>query len=304
MGTPDFSVPSLQALINDERFEIIGVVTQIDKKVGRKQILTAPPVKSLALKHGITVWQPEKISDLILPFAPSPLEGEGWGEVLDLIVVIAYAKIIPESILSIPKYGCINVHGSLLPKHRGASCIQGALLSGDEKTGITIMKMDKGLDTGPIISQHEITLRKDSTSDTVYAELSKLAAAALPDILAEYINGEIVPQAQDDSLASHTKLLKKEDGRIDFAKTAVEAERFIRAMHSWPGAFMMHDGKIIKIIKTGDATPSHKKPGTLFKTDARLFLQFADMALEISELQPEGKKVLSAKEFLNGYKLD
>ena len=157
IGTPDFALPSLKSLIKDDFFDMVGVITQPDKKVGRKQILTPPPVKEEALKNNIPVWQPESIKNYELPITD-----------IDLIVVTAYAKIIPESILNFPKNGCINVHGSLLPKYRGASCVQAAILNGDEETGVTIMKMDKGLDTGPIIYQESIKIGPEDTAGSLY----------------------------------------------------------------------------------------------------------------------------------------
>ncbi|MEK7097541.1 MAG: methionyl-tRNA formyltransferase [Patescibacteria group bacterium] len=292
IGTPDFALPSLKSLLQDDFFDIVGVITQPDKKVGRKQILTPPPVKELALKNNIPVWQPESIKNYQLPITD-----------LDLIVVAAYAKIIPESILNYPKYGCINVHGSLLPKHRGASCVQAAILNGDKETGITIMKMDKGLDTGPIIYQESVAIEPKDTAGSLYYKLSDLGGKILPETVRKYINGELAAVPQDDANANYVGMLKKEDGKIDWSKDAEFNERFIRAMQPWPGAFSSVDELGMKITEVEHKPVKADKyqQGELFLYENKLAIQCGKDALLISRLQLEGKKECGSDEFLRGY---
>lgn len=304
IGTPDFAVPSLRALIKDGDFDIIAAITQPDKKVGRKQILTPPPVKIEALKHNIPVAQPPKIINYQLQISElNP----------DIIIVIAYAQIIPESILKIPKYGIINIHGSLLPKYRGASCVQAAILNGDEKTGITIMKMDKTLDTGPILTQTEIGITPDDTTGSLYAKLSELGAEILAPALKKYIAEEIKPQAQNNAQASYVGLLKKQDGKIDWKKTAEEIEKFMRAMSPWPCAYAKiknKKSKIKNIFLTLKIIEAENEPlkinkykiGELFLYENKLAVQCGTDALIIKKLQLEGKKEMAAEEFLRGNK--
>ena len=293
IGTPDFGLPAFKALINDEQFNVVAVITQPDKKVGRKQILTAPAIKIEALKNDIPVWQPEKIKDFAWPITD-----------IDLIIVAAYAQIIPKIILDYPKFGYLNIHGSLLPLYRGAACIQQAIIDGQEKTGITIMLMDEGLDTGDIIAQKEIAITKEDTAGTLYQKLAQLAGENIIPIIKDYIKGDIKPRAQDNRKATYVKMLKKENGRIDWNKPAEEIERFVRAMYPWPGAFFkLENGQIIKIIKTGSMAldMNNYKNGTLFSSEKKLAVQCSQNALEILELQLEGKKPINAEQFLCGH---
>lgn len=295
IGTPLFAIPSLKALISDDFFDIIAVVTQPDKKVGRKQIITPPPVKIEAQKNNIQVFQPNKISELeekILELKP------------DLIVLIAYAKIISERILDISEYGAINVHGSLLPKYRGASPIQGAILNGDDKTGITIMKMAKGLDSGPILAEKEVFVASDDTASSLYEKLSQISSETLPEVLKKYIKGEIAPVKQNDEQATYVGLIKKEDGRIDWNKSAQEIERLIRAMNIWPGAFAYIGEQSLKIIEAeNNCLEINKyKIGEVFLHNNKLAVQCGKDSLVINKLQIEGKKETTAEEFLRGHK--
>lgn len=293
IGTPDFGLPAFKALLNDGLFNIVAAVTQPDKKVGRKQVIASPAIKIEALKRGIPVWQPDRIRDFVWPIAD-----------IDLILVAAYAQIIPEKILDWPKYGCINIHGSLLPLYRGAACVQQAIIDGQEKTGITIMKMDAGLDTGAIIAQKEIPISDNDTAGSLYQKLAHLAGENILPIIKDFIAGNIMPQAQDNARATYVKMLKKEAGRIDWNKPALDIERFIRAMHPWPGAFSkLNDGQIVKIIKASGTTLNINKHeiGTLFSIEKKLAVQCGHDAIEILELQLEGKKAISGEQFLNGY---
>lgn len=301
MGTPDFGVPSLIKLANDEYFEIVAVITQEDKKVGRKLEMSAPIIKQTALRYNLPVLQPKKIAFIteeIKKLAP------------DLIIVVAYAQIIPKSIIDIPKYGIINVHGSLLPKYRGSSCIQAPLLNGDEKTGVTIMLMDENLDTGPILAQKEIKINDSDTAKILFEKLSNLGAEILLPTIKNYIDNKIQPQAQDNTKSSYVKMLKKSDGHIDWSRPAVEIERQIRAMYSWPGAYGIikpdeaHDEEIMLKIITVAHNPINinaHKSGTLFMNNNELYIQCGKDALEIYTLQLSGKNIMFAQEFINGY---
>ncbi len=295
IGTPDFAVPSLKSLIKDERFEIISVITQPDKKIGRKQLVTPSPVKIEAKKHNIPILQPDKIIDLkskILNLKP------------DIIIVIAYAQIIPEEILTLPKYGVINIHGSLLPKYRGASCIQAAILNGDNESGITIMKMDNGLDTGPILKSISMKILPSDTADSLYDKLSKLGAETLIPIILKYISGEIKLEPQNDKKASYVGMLNKRDGEINWSKPADEIERFIKAMYAWPGAWTKIENKKIKILEVNNKilTINNYKNGELFLYNNVLAIQCGKNALVIKKIQIEGKKEMSSEEFLRGHK--
>ena len=295
MGTPEFAVPGLSRLIAATEFEIIGVYTQPDKPVGRQQALTSPPIKELALKHGLKIFQPEKIrpeTENIKSLKP------------DLIVVIAYGKIIPQDILDIPTFGCINVHASLLPKYRGAACLNAPILNGDSETGVTIMRMEAGLDTGPILRQNKIKLSGSETLADVHDALSELGATALIPTLLDFVAGKITPQAQDDTKASYVKTLKKEDGRIDINKGAAEIERLVRAYNPWPGTYLEIGSATLKLIAVEHVIAELNKvePGQLFMDGDRLILQCRQNALVILRLQLAGKKSMSANEFINGYK--
>ncbi len=301
MGTPDFAVPGLNAIINDDSFEIIAAFTQPDKPVGRKQIMTPPPIKVAAQKFNIPVFQSEKIKEELENI--SKLEA-------DLIVVIAYGKIIPQSILDLPKFKCVNVHASLLPKYRGSACLNAPIINGDGKTGITIMRMDSGMDTGPILFQKEIALNGDETLEIVHDKLSSLGAEYLPIILKDWTEGKIKEQEQDESKATYVKKLEKEDGRINWGKPAIEIERQVRGLNPWPGTYSITSNnseiknKTIKILKVdNNILKSNKhKIGEVFLYNNGLAIQSGQDSLLILNLQIEGGKALESKEFLRGNK--
>ncbi|MFZ4631670.1 MAG: methionyl-tRNA formyltransferase [Patescibacteria group bacterium] len=297
MGTPEFSLPSLSSLIRNDAYEIVGVFTQPDKPVGRDQIITPPPVKRLALENNLNVFQPEKIKtevETIKNLKP------------DLIVVVAYGKIIPQTILDIPTFACINVHASLLPKYRGAACLNAPILNGDKKTGVTIMVMEAGLDTGPILRQIELELKGQESLEIVHDKLSTLGAELLISTLKDFVKGKIFPQIQDESKASYIKTLSKEDGRIDWTKSAQEIERMVRAYNPWPGTFSLNDNKIIKIIRVENEIlkGDNHKIGESFDNNGRLAIQCGQDSLVILELQAAGKKPMDSKSFLRGTKID
>ena len=296
IGTADFGLPALKALLKDDHFEILGVITQPDKPVGRKQLITPPPIKAEALKYNIPVHQPEKISNFKFQISN-----------LDLIIVIAYAQIIPKNILEAPKYGVINVHGSLLPYCRGAACIQGPIIDGKKEAGVTIMLMDKGLDTGPIISQKTILIDKKDTAGSLTEKISDLGAELLIPTLKNYIFGKIKPQKQTEAQASYVKKLTKQDGHINWQKPAKEIERFIRAMTPWPGAFgelkiKNYELRIKILLAESKPVEINKyKPGTLFEYNNRLAIQCGKDALIINKIQLAGKKPIAGEEFIRGH---
>ncbi len=295
IGTPDFGIPAFRALIQDKQFDIIAVITNPDAPVGRKQILTPTPIKVEAIKHKIPVFQPKRIADL-----QSEIKNLKSG----IIIVIAYAQLISEEILNLPKYGCINVHGSLLPKYRGAAVIQAPILNGDKQTGVTIMKMDKGLDTGPILAQAEIKIESNETGDSLYDKLSQLGADLLINTLKKYIADKIKPQPQDETKASFVKQLQKKDGLINWTESAEEIERFVRAMVSWPSAWTWLQNKRLKItaVQQQPIEINSYKSGKTFIYNNGLAVQCGKDALIIKKLQLEGKKEMDSDEFLRGQK--
>ena len=290
MGSPDFALPGLRALAG--QYEVVGVVTQPDRASGRGREVKMPPVKLLAQELNLPIMQPEKLR---LPEAMEQLRA--WGP--DLIVVAAFGQILRQDVLSLPRYGCINVHASLLPRWRGAAPINAAIRAGDEETGVTIMQMDVGLDTGPMLAQRAIRLRRDHTAGSVFQALSMLGADLLLETLPRWIAGEIQPQPQDDALATYAPMLKKEEARLDFTQAADELERLIRAFNPWPGAFMDLDGSPLKVhrahVEAGEVQAGH-----------RLILQNQPAVgtrsgiLILDEVQPAGKKSMSGRSFLAG----
>jgi len=297
MGSPDFAVPALEALASPGKdrgytFHIIGVVTQPDRPAGRGHIVIPPAVKTAALQLGIPVLQPEKLR---LPEAMNQLRT--WSP--DLIVVAAFGQILRQEVLELPKFGCINVHGSILPRWRGASPIQAAILAGDRETGITIMKMDAGIDTGPILSQRYIPIDPAETSGTLFARLAPLGAKLLLETLPKYLSGQVQPMPQLEEGATYSKMLKKEAGLLDFTHPAVELERRVRAFHPWPGAHLFYNGNLLKVERAsiadgkaaqGEHLTYQGKPAV--GTPEGLFI--------LEEVRPAGKKSMSGKAFLAG----
>lgn len=296
LGSPEFAIPSLKTLNEDARFKIVSVITQPDKPIGRKQEITPPPVKKFATENNIEVWQPEKIKEV----AEKIKEKEP-----DFLAVVAYGKLVPESVLNIPKYGCINVHGSILPRFRGAAVIQAPILAGDEESGVTVMLMDKGLDTGPILRIAKTRINNNETGESLHDKLSILGAQTLPDVLIGFKNGEIKPQPQEGE-SFYCPEIKKENGKIDWSKSAPEIERMVRAYYPWPSTFTNYEtqntNKLIKILSAkNEILPINKyKIGEVFLHDNGLCVQCGDKSLVIDKLQIEGGKPLSADEFLRG----
>lgn len=293
MGTPDFAVPALKALANSEH-EVCAVFTQPDKPRGRKMIMTPPDVKVCAEKLNIPVYQPETFKDgkpleIINKYNP------------DAIVVAAYGKILPKSVLDSAKYGCINLHGSLLPKYRGASPIQQSVLNGDRETGVTAMQMDVGLDTGDILKVVKTEIGVNETSGELFDRLSLMGGELILDTLSALEKGEITPIKQDESLATHTSKIDKSLCPIDFTKPAFEVHNKIRGLNPWPIATTEINGKKIKVHSSLLCEKSGKA-GTVISTKP-LIVACGEKSVELCEIQPEGKKKMTAEAFLAGHRL-
>jgi len=291
MGSPTFAVPALKAVA--AHFPVVGVVTQPDRPAGRGREMKSPAVKVAALDLGFPIIQPTKINS---PEAMDQLRS--WAP--DLIVVAAFGQILRQDLLSLPLHGCINIHGSLLPRWRGAAPIQAAILAGDAETGITIMKMDPGIDTGPLLSQRQIRIMTDETAGTLFKKLAAFGAELLVETLPHYLSGKLLPQPQPEAGITHAPMLKKEDGRLDFNQPAVALERRVRAMNPWPGAFFDWKGAPLKVLS---AHPSEEKSpgcGTRFAVDGYPAIGTSEGCLILNEVQPAGKKPMPGKAFLAG----
>jgi methionyl-tRNA formyltransferase len=290
MGSPDFALATLRAL--HARYSVVGVVTQPDRAAGRGRELKPPPVKTLALELGIPVIQPEKLRG---PDAMAQLRA--WSP--DVIVVAAFGQILKQDVLDLPKYGCINVHASLLPRWRGAAPINAAILHGDAETGITIMKMDIGLDTGPVLMQRSVRIKPDETAGSLFETLSTLGADLLLDTLPGYIAGEITPRPQPEAGATYAGMMKKQEGALDFSLPAVELERKVRAFNPWPGTYFDWNGGMFKVHRASVFT-GKKRVGEHSIHNGLPAVGTSDGLLVLEEVQPPGKKRMPGKAFLAG----
>ncbi len=313
MGTPQFAVPALEALIKGappgvalpEGYEIVTVITRPDKPVGRGQVIQFSPVKQTALAHNIPVWQPGSFK--------RPENREALAAYhADLYIVAAFGQILPQDVLDLPRYGTLNIHASLLPKYRGVSPISAAILQGDSEAGVTIMLIDAGIDTGPMLLKRSIQLSPAETTGSLTNKLADLGAQALLGVLPLWVSAQIVPVPQDHQAASYTHMLRKEDGAINWQEPATVLSRKIRAYTPWPGAYTYWRGKLLKIHAvdtlpntTSTAHAASIIPGTvtLFQDAGRKSLAVVTSTglLVIKQLQLEGKKAMSAEEFLRGY---
>lgn len=297
MGTPDFAVPCLEKLISSGH-DVVGVFSQPDKPVGRKQILTPPEVKACALKYDIPVYQPEKIkgsnsAEIIKKLAP------------DVIIVVAYGKILHSEILTAAKYGCINVHASLLPMYRGAAPIQWAVLNGDEKTGVSIMQMDEGLDTGDVILVKETEISINESSAELFDRLSSIGANALVEALELIEKGEAKPTPQPSGDFGYAKMISRDLCPIDWNNSAAHIHNQIRGLQTWPVAITKINGKNLKIHKSVLSDFVGNKAGEVVDNNKRLVVCCGDnKCIEILELQLDGKKRMDVKSFLSGNKID
>lgn len=295
MGTPDFSVPVLRRLVV-EGYEVVGVVTQPDRPVGRKRLLTAPPVKTEALKHGIPVYQPEKIrqkEELEKIFALEP----------ELIVTAAFGQILPNQLLKAPKMGCINVHASLLPELRGGAPIHYAIIEGKEKTGITIMYMVEKLDAGDILAQVEVPITETDTVGSLHDKMSVAGADLLSETIPKLVRGEITPIPQKEDEATFAWNIKREQEKIDWTKSGNAIYNHIRGMNPWPVAYTTMDGAVMKIWSSLRTNyKGSEQAGTIVRLEDDGFIVATgdDIAIKITELQPSGKKKMDARQFLLG----
>lgn len=294
MGTPDFAVEILRGILKTKKHEVVGVVTQPDKPQGRKGVLTPSPVKVFALEQGLKVYQPQKV------------KADDFVEILkelspEVMVVAAYGQILSEVILNLPKYGCINVHGSLLPKYRGAAPVQYAILNGDKETGVTIMQMDKGMDTGAMLSKAVVPIGEDMTTGELMDKLAQAGSAALVEMLDKLSNNEAVAEPQKEEEATYTHLIKREMEVLDWQETAAQIHNKIRALNPTPGAYaILPNGKHLKIWKS-KIVEGNGVPGKILKVEKDGFVVACGAgALKILQVQPEGKKTMGAKDFLNG----
>lgn len=292
MGTPDFALPSLRQLI--AAHDVAAVVTQPDRPAGRNKRLKQSPVKRLAAAARIPVIQPRRIRE---PEAMAALAGLN----ADLFVVVAFGQILPQAALDLPRLGTLNVHASLLPRWRGAAPIQAAIRAGDEESGVTIMLLDAGLDTGPILSRHALALKPDETGQSLHDKLAALGADLLSRTLPKYLAGDIRPRAQAEALATYAPQVKKSDGRIDWARSATEIDRLTRAFTPWPGAFTEWQGKPLKLV-AGRAGEGSLPAGHVAELNGRIAIGAGAGVYLPSVLQLAGKKRLPVADFVNGYR--
>ena len=295
MGSPEFALPSLRALAG--HYRVVGVITQPDRPAGRGRVLSPPPVKTLAESLGLPVIQPLRLKE---PEAMQQLRD--WKP--ELIVVAAFGQILKPEVLELPRLGCINVHASLLPRWRGAAPIQAAILHGDDQSGVTIMRIDPGLDTGPILSQRATTITPQDTAESLGKRLAQVGANLLIETLPGYITGKIKAKPQDNNLATYAPMLDKEAGRLDFQQPAEVLARKVMAFNPWPGAFTTWQGVNVKshLAHTRASQPAPREPGTTIVIEGQPTFTTADGLLVLDELQPAGKKPMTGKAFLNGAK--
>ena len=288
MGTPDFSVPILKSLINDN-FNISCVFTQSGKPAGRGMKRKNSPIYNFSLENNLTIRTPLKLDEEEVKYL-SALE-------LDVMIVVAYGLILPESVLELPKFGCINIHASLLPQWRGAAPIQRAIMAGDKRTGVSYMLMEKGLDTGPVLASLETEIGENDSYLDLHNNLSKIAAKSIKDIILNHVNGELIAQKQDNSLASYAEKITKNDSRINWELNAFDIKNLVNAMRPSPGAWTKTiEGKRLKII-SASVENLNGEAGVLLDN---LIVGCGEKSLKVNEVQPEGKKVMSSKDYLLG----
>jgi methionyl-tRNA formyltransferase len=293
MGTPEFAVPVLEALVG--QYQVVAVVTQPDRATGRGRRVKSSPVKKTALAHDLPLLQP-----------PSLRRPEAAAELRelapDVIVVAAFGQILPPEVLAIPPHGCLNVHASLLPRYRGGSPIAAAILAGEEQTGVTLMLMDEGMDTGPILTQAECKIEPQDTTGTLSVKLAHLGADLLVETLLCWLDGRIAPQPQDDSLATYCRIINKKDGLLDWSLPATALWLRVRAYHPWPGTYTYWRGKLLKILRAQPVPigPSGEELGRVISLDDGVAVVTGTDALLLEEVQLAGKKTLAIQEFIRG----
>ncbi|SDZ74822.1 methionyl-tRNA formyltransferase [Desulfuromusa kysingii] len=293
MGTPEFALGALEGLLASG-VNLVGVYTQPDRPKGRGKKLAASPVKQLAMKHEIPVFQPQKLRDPVAVEALRQLQP-------DLIIVVAYGQILPQVILEMPSYHCINIHASLLPKYRGAAPINKAIIDGETETGVTTMLMDVGLDTGDMLIKRSLKIGENETSGQLHDRLALLGREVLEETLQQLCAGTLVRTKQDDELSCYAPMMKKEDGLIDWQKSATDIHNQVRGLDPWPGAYTYLDDEVLKIATTTVVADNSGEPGTILSADKTgVCVACGEGALNVGELQLPGKKRLSAMNFLSG----
>lgn len=295
MGTPEFAVASLRACFT--LGDVVAVVTQPDRPRGRGQEVSVSPVKALALEKGLPVLQPTKIKN-------TPFASELAAFAPDVAVVAAYGRILPQDVLDTPRFGCVNVHGSLLPRYRGAAPIQWAIANGDAITGVCLMKMDLGMDTGAVIARGEVPIDPDETSPTLYEKLQTLGAKLLESNLLPYLGGELPPVPQPSEGVVMAPMIQKEDGKLDFSRSAAATERRLRAFTPWPGLYTTFGGQNLKLLAVKVGQGSGKPGEVLAAGKDGLELATAEGSLVVTQLQPEGKRPMDAAGFLSSRKIE
>ncbi|HID64354.1 MAG TPA: methionyl-tRNA formyltransferase [Anaerolineae bacterium] len=293
MGTPEFAVPVLEALVG--QYQVVAVVTQPDRAAGRGRRAKSSPVKKTALAHDLPVLQPPSLRR---PEAATELRELAP----DVIVVAAFGQILPPEVLAIPPHGCLNVHASLLPRYRGAAPITAAILAGEEQTGVTLMLMDEGMDTGPILAQTRCGIEPQDTTGSLSVKLAHLGADLLVETLPRWLDGQIVPQPQDDGLATYCQIITKKDGLLDWSLPATTLWLRVRAYHPWPGTYTCWRGKLLKILRARPVTigPSSEEYGRVISLDDGVAVVTGADALLLEEVQLAGRKAMSVQEFIRG----
>ncbi len=296
MGTPEFSIPTLSGLVQSE-YEIAAVYTQPDRPAGRSRGMACPPVKAFAQNVSLPVFQPQSLRN---KYEVQQLANHAP----DLLVVVAFGLILPSDVLKIPKFGCLNIHPSLLPRYRGPSPVTSAILAGDEETGVTIMLMNEGIDSGPILAQQSVTIDPQDTAGSLQDRLSTVGADLLLRTLPEWIEQKLVPVRQNNERASYTQTIRKQDGRLDWQLSAVELDRRVRAYYPWPGCHTYWRGKILKVLKAVPLPASKPvEPGLVVELSddvASVGVGTSNGILGLLTIQFEGKRALAAQDFLRG----
>lgn len=298
LGSPAFAVPSLRALSADPRFDLVQVVTQPDRPAGRGRRLRVPPVKAAAEELGLPVWQPESLRS---DEAVATLAALG----ADLYVVVAYGEILTRRVLALPAHGCLNVHPSLLPRYRGSAPVQAAILNGDAETGVSIIKLVRRLDAGPIVAQERLPLDGTERAGELSERLADLAAEMLPDVAADWVAGRIEAVPQDEDEATFTREIRKADGKIDWAAPAAEIERLVRAMDPWPGAWTTVAGRRLSVLACDiSQIATNNPPGTITGSSDGVLVATGEGTVRLLRVQPEGRRPMDAEDWYRGARLE
>ncbi|MCK8826911.1 methionyl-tRNA formyltransferase [Natroniella acetigena] len=301
MGTPDFAVPALEALVKAEAIEVQGVISQPDRRRGRGQKLQPTSVKEKALEYDLEVFQPEDIADGVVKL-------KEWAP--EVIAVVAYGQLLPEEVLNLPQYGCINLHSSLLPKYRGAAPIHRAILNGDQITGVTTMKLEQGMDTGDMILQHEVEITAEDTVGSLHDRLALVGGELLVETLVAIADGSVSYQEQDDAAATYAAKVDKKEGEVDWGQSAEEIWNLIRGFNPWPGAYTYYQGQLLKLwasqVVDQEKVNQEVEAGTVIELDHDLgiVVQTGQGQLVLTELQPASKQRMSATDYLLGYDIE